>query len=109
MRAIRTGRHKYIRNFETCFLVEGAGDVQLGPLYRTKLQRYVSDTHPDVELYDLAADPFEQRNLAGQPEVAAVERELDAGLWRWMEETGDPLLEGPVPSPAYCRALATRT
>jgi arylsulfatase A-like enzyme len=109
MRAIRTDRHKYVRNFETCFLVEGPGDVQLGPIYRTELQRYVSTTHPDVELYDLAVDPDEQRNLAGQPQVAGIERELDARLWRWMEETGDPLLHGPVASPAYRRSLAARS
>ena len=108
MRAIRTDRHKYIRNFETTFLVEGAGDIQLGPLYRTELQRYVSTTHPEVELYDLDADPLEQRNLAGQPEVAEVERELDVRLWRWMEETDDPLLHGPVSSPAYRRAISSR-
>jgi arylsulfatase A-like enzyme len=89
MRAIRTERHKYIRNFETTFLVEVPGDVQLGAIYRTELQRYVAATHPDVEIYDLAADPLEQ----------------DTRLWRWMEETGDPLPNGPVPSPAYRRSL----
>ncbi len=108
MRAIRTDRYKFIRNFETCFLVEVPGDVQLGAIYRTELQRYVSATHPDVELYDLVADPFEQRNLAGRPEFAAVERDLGARLWRWMEATGDPLLTGPIPSPAYRRAVALR-
>jgi arylsulfatase A-like enzyme len=108
MRAIRTARHTYIRNFESCFLVEGPGDVQLGGIYRTELQRYVTATHPDVELYDLDADPLEISNLAGRPETAAIERELDARLWRWMEETGDPLLNGPVPSPAYRRAMAAR-
>jgi N-sulfoglucosamine sulfohydrolase len=108
MRAIRTRLHKYIRNFETSFSVEVPGDVQLGRIYRTELQRYVSAVHPEVELYDLATDPLEQCNLAGQPEVAAIERDLDARLWRWMEETDDPLLEGPVPSPAYRRSLAAR-
>jgi N-sulfoglucosamine sulfohydrolase len=106
MRAIRTTRHKFIRNFESCFLVEAPGDIQLGRIYRTELERYVSATHPAVELYDLDTDPLETRNLAGQPEVAAVESDLDARLWRWMEETGDPLLHGPIPSPAYRRALA---
>ncbi|MGH2559547.1 MAG: sulfatase/phosphatase domain-containing protein [Thermomicrobiales bacterium] len=108
VRAVRTDRHKYIRNFESAFLVEVPGDVQLGPIYRAELQPYVSNTHPPVEFYDLDADPLEQTNLAGQPAVADIERDLDARLWRWMEETGDPLLEGPVPLPAYKRAMAAR-
>jgi N-sulfoglucosamine sulfohydrolase len=105
MRAIRTERYKYIRNFETAFLVEVPGDVQLGAIFRTELQRYVGATHPPVELYDLASDPLEQDNLAGRPDIAEIERDLDARLWRWMKETGDPLLNGPVPSPAFRRAL----
>jgi N-sulfoglucosamine sulfohydrolase len=108
MRAIRTERYKYIRNFETSFPVEVPGDVQLGAIYRTELQRYVGTTHPDVELYDLASDPLEQENLTGRAEVAEIEQDLDARLWRWMEETGDPLLRDPVPSPAFRRALAAR-
>jgi arylsulfatase A-like enzyme len=108
MRGIRTERHKYIRNFSSAFLVEVPGDVQRGPIYRTELQRYVSATHPAVELYDLSADPFEQHNLAGDPEAAPVERELDDRLWRWMEETGDPLLKGPVASPAYRQSMEMR-
>ncbi|MGH2531712.1 MAG: sulfatase family protein [Thermomicrobiales bacterium] len=109
MRAIRTNRYTFIRNFESAFLVEVPGDVQLGPIYRTEAHRYVSATHPPVELYDLATDPLEQTNLAGHAEVAHIERDLSARLWRWMEETGDPLLDGPAPSPAYRRAMAART
>ncbi len=108
MRAIRTRRHKLIRNFETSFAVEVPGDVQLGPLYRTELQRYVTTTHPDIELYDLESDPNETANLAGDPALSDIQAALDAKLWAWMEETGDPLLNGPVPSPAYRRALAAR-
>ncbi|HEY8448506.1 MAG TPA: sulfatase [Thermomicrobiales bacterium] len=108
MRAIRTRRYKLIRNFETSFLVEVPGDIQPGPIYRTELQRYVLATHPDLELYDLERDPLEEHNLAGDQEYAAIQAELDARLWQWMEETGDPLLEGPVVSPAYRRAMAAR-
>jgi hypothetical protein len=72
MRAIRTDRYKYIRNFEATFLVEVPGDIQ------------------------------------GDVALAAVERDLEDRLWRWMEETGDPLLGGPVPSPAYRQAIAQR-
>ena len=49
---------------------------------------------PEEELYDLVFDPNEAANIvAEQPEVAA---ELRARLERWMEETDDPLLHGPV-------------
>ncbi len=108
MGAIRTARHKFVRNFETGFLVEVPGDVQAGAIYRAAPERYVATLHPDTELYGLAADPLEARNLAGQPEVAGIERDLDAQLWQWMDETGDPLLDGPISSPVYRRAIAAR-
>ena len=57
------------------------------------------------ELYDLEADPGERSNLAGKEEWAAVEAELKRALLTWMQETGDPLLDGPVASPFYYRAI----
>jgi len=105
MRAIRTERHKFIRNFDKSFLVEVPGDVQVGPIYRSEDQLYVAAAHPDIELYDLAADPTEQHNLAGNPALAAIERDLDTRLWRWMAATDDPLLRGPIPSPSYRRTM----
>lgn len=39
---------------------------------------------PAEELHDTAADPFELRNLAGDPEHAAREAVLAAELERWM-------------------------
>ena len=58
-----------------------------------------------VELFDLESDPLEQNNLAGMAEIAAVEKQLSEELWRWMRETRDPLLDGPVPSPRYRLAM----
>ncbi|HEX6506152.1 MAG TPA: sulfatase [Chloroflexota bacterium] len=106
MRAVRTDRFKYIRNFEATFAVEVPGDVQAGRIYREHVGLYVSGEHPPVELYDLDADPLEHRNLAGDPDLVGVERWLDTRLWSWMEETGDPLLYGPIVSPAYRESLA---
>lgn len=40
---------------------------------RWKFNRYHGEGH---ELYDIAADPGEQTNLAGRPELAAIERQL---------------------------------
>ena len=107
MRGIRTGTHKLIRNFETAFLVEVPGDIQAGAIFRSDPTLYSRDRPAVVELYDLAADPLETRNLAGLPETAEVERTLNAALWRWMRETDDPLLKGPVPSPRYRLAMTT--
>jgi N-sulfoglucosamine sulfohydrolase len=105
MRCIRTHRHKYIRNFETAFAVEVPGDIQMSPIFRADPSRYSRDRTSIVELYDLDADPLEQRNLAGTPGVEAIEETLSAELWGWMRETEDPLLNGPIASPRYREAM----
>ena len=105
MRAIRTSTHKLIRNFETAFRVEVPGDIQTGAIFRADPGRYSTDRPDVVELYDLEADPLEQRNLAGNPEVHDLEHDLSERLWAWMRETDDPLLKGPVPSPRYRLAM----
>jgi N-sulfoglucosamine sulfohydrolase len=105
IRCVRTQRHKYIRNFETGFAVEVPADIQQGPIFRANPSRYSTDRPNVVELYDLEADPLEERNLAGTPSLKTVEDELGAELWRWMHETDDPLLSGPVASPRYRQAM----
>ena len=105
MRCIRTRTHKFIRNFEAAFAVEVPGDIQRGPIFRADPSRYSADRASLTELYDLQTDPLEQHNLAGDPALAAVERQLDSQLWVWMRETKDPLLMGPVPSPRYTQAM----
>ena len=44
---------------------------------------------PAVELYDVAADPWELTNLAARPDLAGVRRELEDKLRAWMKEQGD--------------------
>jgi N-sulfoglucosamine sulfohydrolase len=105
MRCVRTERYKHIRNFETAFAVDVPGDVQRGAIFRADPARYAADRRALVELYDLEADPLEQRNLAGSPEVVEVQRSLDRTLWRWMSDTSDPLLRGPISSPRYRAAI----
>lgn len=108
MRCVRTERFKYIQNFESSFLVEVPGDIQQGAIFRTHVGRYSTDRSSLVELYDLQADPLERNNLASEAAFGEVERELKERLWRWMEDTDDPLLHGPVASAAYRRALERR-
>jgi N-sulfoglucosamine sulfohydrolase len=99
MRAIRTRRHKLIRNF---------GD-RLEPVLPNVDDSPSKDLlvgagwglrpRPGTELYDLLADPGEMRNLAGDGAFADVQDELEGRLGSWMEQTADPLLDGPVPVP----------
>jgi len=55
---------------------------------------YHTPQRPMFELYDLANDPTELNNLAGQAETAALERELKAELSKWMVLERDFL---PIP------------
>jgi len=109
MRCIRTRDHKYIRNFETGFTVEVPGDIQQSAIFRADPSRYSTPRTNVVEVYDLHADPLEEHNLAGTASIEAVERQLSTELWSWMRETGDPLLNGPIPSPRYRLALQSIT
>jgi len=61
--------------------------------------------HPLLELYDLALDPHEWRNLADVPDHAEVRRDLLGRLQRWMADTADPLLQGAVTPPLHRQAL----
>lgn len=98
-RAIRTDRHKLIRHF---------GD-RLEPVLtntddspsKTLLIEAGWGTHPrpPVELYDLIMDPSEMRNLAERPVHAELRSQLEENLERWMVDTDDPLLAGPIPPP----------
>jgi arylsulfatase A-like enzyme len=67
-----------------------------GKLAPETARLYFAPTRPMFELYDLKADPAELRNLAGRPEVAAVERQLKAALQEWMILQRDYL---PLPIP----------
>ena len=50
------------------------------------------------QLYDLIFDPNESNNLAADPAHSGVLAEMQAMLNRWMMDTDDPLLFGPVPA-----------
>jgi arylsulfatase A-like enzyme len=52
-----------------------------------------------AQLYDNTFDPMQRRNLASDDAYASVAADLRSRLRDWMERTGDPLLDGPVPLP----------
>lgn len=104
LRGIRTEDHKLIVHFGTHDLVDVPIDAKASPSY-WHLRDELTRQHPCVELFELGSDPLERENLAYLPEAAGTLSELLARLRSWMTDTKDPLLEGPVPSPSYRRAL----
>jgi len=104
MRAVRTRRYKYIRNFEFCRQTEVLCDYVGSGSFRELDNRYAGG-HPAEELYDLQTDPDEMHNLAEDPALAGVRDPLAAQLADWMRRTDDPLIRGPVPSPFYHRQV----
>jgi len=106
-RCVRTATHKLIRNYNEGPQLELPTDIEA-----SLTRRDMGDAHlaprPQVELYDLVDDPLEVRNLAGAPEVADVERGLVERLDQFLEETGDPVLRGPIPRPPEEAELIAR-
>ena len=96
-RCVRTARFKLIRHFEA------ATDFHEVPVrHENCMMRRGSE---QVELFDLENDPNEFTNVANRPEHKAVQARLDTLLWEWMEIVRDPILKGPVQSPAYLAAM----
>ncbi len=104
MRCVRTERYKYIRSFEKTCIMEVPTDIyQFGA--HAELGRRYADQRPAEQLCDLEADPDEMNNLAEDAECSEVLADLRGRLATWMTDTHDPLLNGPVASPYYHRAM----
>ena len=102
-RAVRSERFKYIRNFAPELPNTPPADAvrsltframrrlrDAGQLTAAQLGCFQKPV-PAEELYDLAADPHELRNLAGEPALAGTVEALRGELVRWQRETRDPM------------------
>jgi len=101
LRAVRTRDHLYIRRFRP----EAKPDEPSTDLTPATIQAWEqwerswvlpATARPADELYDLATDPCELRNVAADPARAETLAALRAQLARLMYETGD-FLPGPPP------------
>jgi N-sulfoglucosamine sulfohydrolase len=121
IRSVRDGRWKYILNLHPEYqhathINRAAGGDGLAyfrsweeaakkdPVAAKIVQRYKE--RPQEELYDLADDPQEQNNVAGEPQNASRLAEMRAKVAAWMKEQGDagtvfnePLLLGQEATP----------
>jgi N-sulfoglucosamine sulfohydrolase len=98
-RAVRTGRHKYIRRFgnRTRPVLPNCDDSLSKEVWLA--HGWGERTVAQEQLYDLIFDPNETNNLAADPAYHAALEEMRGRLQRWMQATDDPLLEGVPPAP----------
>jgi N-sulfoglucosamine sulfohydrolase len=102
-RCVRTQRYKYIRRYGDR-VTPVLANTDDGPSKDLLLDLGWADQRiPFEQLYDLAFDPNEAANLADDPAHAGVRRDLSERLDRWMRETADPLLDGPIAPPPGAR------
>ncbi|MBD3309527.1 sulfatase-like hydrolase/transferase [candidate division KSB3 bacterium] len=106
MRAIRTERFHYIRNFgenpKKAWLPDEV------PYMNETYDRYFYELWPEPslsrdeeELFDVEQDPDEFVNLAYNSRYRDTKSRLAAQLDQWMRDTDDPLLKGPIPDRLY--------
>ncbi len=98
-RMVRTRRWTYIRRFDARPLPVlpncDAGGTREFWLEHGWAKRPIAGE----QLYDNLFDPVQMRNVITDPEAATIAGDLRARLDRWMRETSDPLLNGPIPLP----------
>jgi uncharacterized sulfatase len=110
VRSVRDTQYRYIRNFnpfspylpylsyaEKCNTMKEMRRLyEHGGLNDAQAQ-WMADRRPTEELYDLANDPWETKNLAGNVKYAGIKTHLAKVLSDWMIETRDTgLLLEPI-------------
>ncbi len=109
IRCVRTQQYKYIRNFlsyrphmqpnqykDGKKIVKHMRQLHEEGKLNELQDRIFNPTRPTEELYDLKSDPFETKNLAGDPKYAKKLAELRNTLYNWMVKTKDL---GLIPEP----------
>ena len=72
------------------FLVEQRSEETVKPYFDLAFAK-----RPEFELYDTDNDPYNLRNLYGDPAHATIQQQLQERLMQELEQTGDPRVTGP--------------
>ncbi len=104
-RAIRTETHKLIVNFTTAPAFMDPSQSWRPQSDVVTPTNHAMAYHLHVELYDMARDPWEQKDVSQDASYAAVRSELLKRLYQHLVETKDPILQGAVTSPQHRRVL----
>lgn len=122
VRAIRTHRYTYLRNYhperwpagdpDIVAYDRGYHNIDRGPTKQWMMARADDPTirplfelsfgkRPAEELYDLQADPWQMRNLADDPKLAEVKKQLRQRMEQYLTATNDPRARGESPWDNY--------
>ncbi len=102
IRSVRTERFRYIRNFvperphlqpnrykDSKAVIQTLHQLRDSGKLSQELEAMFYGERPEEELYDLREDPWQMRNLAGDPSHKATLAKLRSTLAAWIEQTGD--------------------
>jgi N-sulfoglucosamine sulfohydrolase len=109
MRCIRTERYKLIKFYDDHeqFVPANIDDCQSKDFLVEN--NFLQEKRQKEMLFDLYLDPVERINLVQDERYKAIYEDLSGRLESWMEETGDPLLQGgkiPKPDGAIANKLS---
>jgi arylsulfatase A-like enzyme len=100
-RAVRTERYLYIRNWLPQYPFTPPADAVRSPSFVKMLELHAAGKlapeqstcfeapSPEEQLFNLHADPYSLRNLAGDKEQVAVLKEMRQRMDAWRRDTGD--------------------
>lgn len=97
IRCIRTGKYKYIYNFEKLDSLYQIPIDILMDYSGQYMKDFINEPRPTEELYDLRTDASELNNLAYSSEYNNIREDLKGKLFEWLKNTYDPILQGKIP------------
>ena len=106
-RCVITRRHHLIRYFDQGRAVDYPVDVhpQEFASHVRRCKTKGMSPRPFAQLFDIKEDPYELDDIGSKEENAAIVADLSGRLLAWMKQVKDPLLEGPLRTPYYDRAI----
>jgi N-sulfoglucosamine sulfohydrolase len=104
-RSVITERYHLIRYFDQGRTVAYPVDVHPQTFANHQQRCKTKGTRPFVQLFDIKHDPYEMEDIGSKKEYAEIVASLSTRLLAWMKEVNDPLLEGPLRTPYYDKAM----
>jgi len=104
-RSAITDCYHLIRYFDQGRTVDYPVDVHPQTFANHEQRCNTKGARPFVQLFDIKNDPYELKDIGSNKEYATVVDELSRRLLTWMKSVNDPLLEGPLRTPYYEKAM----